>query len=83
MGLLEKAGKISDEDKKEEKPVATVAKVEPEPVVAKPKKSRKKPSRKSKKAEPKAPKAPRRKEPNLNPRLCQMDTRKQERQEGH
>ena len=37
MGLLEKAGKISDEDKKEEKPVATVAKVEPEPVAAEPK----------------------------------------------
>ena len=30
MGLLEKAGKISEDEKKEEKPAASVAKVEPE-----------------------------------------------------
>ena len=69
MGLLEKAGKISDEEKKEEKPVAAVAKVEPEPVAAKPKKSRKKASKKSKKAEPKAPKAPRKKRAKSEPKV--------------
>ena len=37
MGLLEKAGKISEDEKKEEKPAASVAKVEPEPVAPKPK----------------------------------------------
>ena len=41
MGLLEKAGKISEDEKKEEKPAASVAKVEPEPVAPKPKKSKK------------------------------------------
>ena len=69
MGLLEKAGKISDEDKKEEKPVATVAKVEPEPVAAEPKKSKKKASKKSKKAKPKAPKAPRKKRAKSEPKI--------------
>lgn len=69
MGLLEKAGKISDEEKKEEKPVAAVAKVEPEPVAAKPKKSRKKASKRSKKAEPKAPKAPRKKRAKSEPKV--------------
>tara|TARA_B100000575_G_scaffold52283_2_gene39027 strand:- start:6522 stop:7343 length:822 start_codon:yes stop_codon:yes gene_type:complete len=69
MGLLEKAGKITDEEKKEEKPVATSVKAEPAPVVAKPKKSKKKSARKSKKTTPKEPKAPRKKRAKSEPKI--------------
>ena len=68
MGLLEKAGKISDEDKKEEKPVATVARSS-RSQSCQAEEIRKKPSRKSKKAEPKAPKAPRKKRAKSEPKV--------------
>ena len=83
MGLLEKAGKISDEDKKEEKPVATVAKVEPEPVPPSRRNLGKRHLKNQRRLSPRHQRPQGRREPNLNPRLCQMDTRKQGRQEDH
>ena len=78
MGLLEKAGKISEEDKKEEvatKP--TLVEAEPAPVVAKSRRSKKKEAKASKKKEAKASKkneprksrAPRQKRPKAEPKV--------------
>ena len=60
-----------------------MAKVEPEPVAAKPKKSRKKASKKSKKAEPKAPKAPRKKRAKSEPKVMPDGYEEAGRQEDH
>ncbi|DAC47514.1 MAG: hypothetical protein CMA62_04070 [Euryarchaeota archaeon] len=70
MGLLEKAGKISDDENKDVKPVApTPVKVEPEPVSAKPKKAKKRSARASKKSAPKAPREPRKKRAKSEPKV--------------
>tara|TARA_B100000459_G_scaffold2749_1_gene1791 strand:- start:34873 stop:35703 length:831 start_codon:yes stop_codon:yes gene_type:complete len=71
MGLLEKAGKISEEDKKEEvvtKP--TPVKAEPAPVSTKSRRSKKKQAKASaKKKEPRKPRAPREKRPKAQPKV--------------
>ena len=70
MGLLEKAGKISDDENKDVKPVApTPVKVEPEPVSAKPKKAKKRSARATKKSSPKAPREPRKKWAKSEPKV--------------
>lgn len=70
MGLLEKAGKISDDENKDVKPVApTPVKVEPEPVSAKPKKAKKRSARASKKSAPKVPREPRKKRAKSEPKV--------------
>ncbi len=70
MGLLEKAGKISDDENKDVKTVApTPVKVEPEPVSAKPKKAKKRSARASKKSAPKAPREPRKKRAKSEPKV--------------
>ena len=73
MGLLEKAGKISEEDKKEEvetKP--TPVKAEPAPVATKSRRAKKKEAKaaaKKKKKEPRKPRAPREKRPKSQPKV--------------
>ena len=75
MGLLEKAGKISEEDKKEEvvtKPAPVNA--EPAPVVAKSSRAKKKQAKSPKKKqpknkEPKKPRSPRQKRPKAEPKV--------------
>ncbi|DAC31612.1 MAG TPA: hypothetical protein D7H74_00735 [Candidatus Poseidoniales archaeon] len=72
MGLLEKAGKISEEDNKEEvvkKP--TPVKDEPAPVVAKSRRAKKKEAKAAakKKKEPRKPRAPREKRPKSPPKV--------------
>jgi len=69
MGLLEKAGKISEDDKKEEVVTKAVpVKAEPAPVAAKPKRAKKKEPRPAKKKESKKPRAPRQKRPKAEPK---------------
>ena len=72
MGLLEKAGKISEEDKKEEvvtKP--TPVKAEPAPVASKSRRAKKKEAKAAakKKKEPRKPRAPREKRPKSPPKV--------------
>ena len=70
MGLLEKAGKISDEEKKEEPvPVATPIKADPAPVTKKSKASRKKSAKAPKKAAPKKPKKTKARRPKSEPKV--------------
>ena len=72
MGLLEKAGKISEEDKKEEvetKPAPV--KAEPAPVATKSRRAKKKEAKAAakKKKEPRKPRAPREKRPKSQPKV--------------
>ena len=70
MGLLEKAGKISEEDKKEEVVTKqTPVKAEPAPVVAKSRRAQKKEAKASKKNEPRKSRAPRQKRPKAEPKV--------------
>ena len=73
MGLLEKAGKISEEDKKEEEVTKpTPVKAEPAPVAPKSRRAKKKEAKaaaKKKKKEPRKPRAPREKRPKSPPKV--------------
>ena len=71
MGLLEKAGKISEDDKKEEVVTKTTpVKVEPAPVASKSRRAKKKEAKAAaKKKEPRKPRAKREKKPKSPPKV--------------